>query len=323
MKNIAFVIFSLLCSTHFLAQNYSLQTNKDVIEIGEPLELTLTVKSDKKLDSLQYDKSKNQLIAKSSNNNGVSITNEPYPLELLDYFKDTLYKENNLYVWQGKYKLTAWDSAFVIITDQHFTLFDSTYYFQPVLIEVKSPATDPTKDIFDIKEYSSNIAPPEHPIVTFMKNNSWWILIVSFVIVSLIVLQIFKNKKIKTKEPSIILNPKEEALIAIKQLQQSNLIDENLKEYYFQLSIIIRIFLSKHYQENYRDKTTKEIERTLLHQDLNEDTINTCVILLSQSDMVKFAKSKPSEAEILRTTNKAKQIIVEIADISVKTSDNL
>lgn len=322
MKSSILVILSLLFSPQLLGQNYSLESNKDVISIGEPFELTLTVKSKKELDSLQYDFSKNQLLAKSSNANGISISNDAYPLDILESFKDSLYKNNDFFVWQGTYRLTGWDSAYVIIADQHFTLFDSTYYFQPLLIEVNSPAADPTKDIYDIKEYESKIAPPELAIITFIKNNSWWILIISVVITSIIVLQIFKTKKVRNEEVKVVLGPKEEALEAIKKLHQSKLIEDNLKEYYFQLSLIIRAFLTRHFMENYRDKTTREIELKLLHQELNEDTIKTCIMLLSQSDMVKFAKSKPSEADILRTTNKAKQIIVEIADIDLNLSSN-
>lgn len=322
MKSSILVFLSLLFSLQLLGQNYSLESNKDVISIGEPFELTLTVKSKKELDSLQYDFSKNQLLAKSSNANGISISNDAYPLDILQSFKDSLYKNNDFFVWQGTYRLTGWDSAYVIIADQHFTLFDSTYYFQPLLIEVNSPAADPTKDIYDIKEYESKIAPTELAIITFIKNNSWWILIISVVITSIIVLQIFKTKKVRNEEVKVVLGPKEEALEAIKKLHQSKLIEDNLKEYYFQLSFIIRAFLTRHFMENYRDKTTREIELKLLHQELNEDTIKTCIMLLSQSDMVKFAKSKPSEADILRTTNKAKQIIVEIADIDLKLSSN-
>ena len=322
MKSSILVFLSLLFSLQLLGQNYSLESNKDVIRIGEPFELTLTVKSKKELDSLQYDFSKNQLLAKSSNANGISISNDAYPLDILESFKDSLYKNNDFFVWQGTYRLTGWDSAYVIITDQHFTLFDSTYYFQPLLIEVNSPTADPTKDIYDIKEYESKITPPELAIITFIKNNSWWILIISVVITSIIVLQIFKTKKVRNEEVKVVLGPKEEALEAIKKLHQSKLIEDNLKEYYFQLSLIIRAFLTRHFMENYRDKTTREIELKLLHQELIEDTIKTCIMLLSQSDMVKFAKSKPSEADILRTTNKAKQIIVEIADIDLNLSSN-
>lgn len=304
------------------AQQTHLSVDKSKVEIGEPFVLTLSFTSHLPIDSLNYDAAKNILIGKITQANGVSVNNKNYELEISTPFSDTTYQEKNSYHWMGKYELIAWDSAYVIISDQYLRFQDSTFYFNPVIVEVNSPIADGTKDIYDIKELSTQLEEAKPSWLIFIIKHWWWITFILVLLVVLIILQLRKSPVDPKMERVITrLSPKESALKAIKELEESQLYEKDLKEYYYQLSIIVRAFLSRHYNSNFMDKTTHESKMDLIHRDLSDDTISTIITLLSQSDMVKFAQSKPSLEDILRTGNKAKQIVSEIADVELKIED--
>lgn len=322
MKFFIYISFLIFCSAQLWAQQTHLSVDKSKVEIGEPFVLTLSFTSSLPIDSLNYDAAQNTLIGKITQANGVSVNNKNYELEISKPFSHTIYQENSSYHWMGKYELIAWDSAYVIISDQNLSFRDSTFYFNPVIVEVKSPLADGTKDIYDIKEFSTELEEAKPSWLIFLITHWWWMTFILILLIILIILQLRKTPVERKMERIVtLLTPKESALKAIKELEESQLYEKDLKEYYYQLSLIIRKFLSRHYSSNFMDKTTHEIKMDLIHRDLSDDTISTITTLLSQSDMVKFAKSKPSLEDILRTGNKAKQIVSEIADVELKLED--
>ncbi|SFT69139.1 hypothetical protein SAMN05216474_1840 [Lishizhenia tianjinensis] len=323
MRSLIYITLILFSISPLLAQRAHMSLNKSSVEIGVPFELTLSFTYNQALDSIVYTAAQNVLLGKISQANGVSVNNKTYELEISKAFSDTLYKENNTYHWLGKYELIAWDSAYVMINDQSIVFEDSLFYFNPVIIEVKSPIADGTKGIYDIKEFSTELEEAKPSWLVFLIKHWWWLSIILVLLFILIILQL-KKAPVEAQKKRIItkVSPKESALKAIKALEESRLYETDLKEYYYQLSIIIRAFLSRHYASNFMDNTTHETKLDLIHRDLSDETISIIVTLLSQADMVKFAKSKPELDDILRTGNKAKQIVSEIAEIELKLDDN-
>jgi hypothetical protein len=53
----------------------------------------------------------------------------------------------------------------------------------------------------------------------------------------------------------------------------------------------------------------------LTKKGLNEDTVENIGRILSESDMVKFAKSKPEVISILRVSTLARQIVAETSPL--------
>lgn len=320
MKHLIYISLCFIFSLAGRSQSLHAELNKSSVEIGEPFTYTLTVSSNSPLDSLIYTPSRSTLTGKISQQNGVTVNNKTYELEVAQSFTDTLYKEQDNYVWKGSYQLLAWDSAYVIIGDESILLEDSTYRFNPVLLEVTSPKADGTKDIYDIREFSTDLEEKQAAWWIFIITHWWWLSIIFILLVVLIILQVRKKAVPgEMKKVAVRKSPKEEALKALKQLEDTKLYEVDLKEYYYQTSLILRNFFTRHYGENFKEKTTHEIKHNLLHRDLEDDTIQTIVELLSKADMVKFAKSKPSLEEILRTGKRAQQIIVEIADLNLET----
>ena len=293
-------------------QQLSISIDKEEILIGEPFVLKYTVTSDKKIDTLLYKDQETLFAAKNSANTTTEGVNVPYELEVLRSFEDTTYKKGNQFIWQGSYQLTGWDSAYVVIPPQHIYIDDSVFTFPPGLIHVVSPIADPSKPIYDINEAFTELFQDNKAFYEVLANNWWWLTLIA---IGVIVLIIYLAKR-KRKEP-IPLSLRQETLNKIDLLEQSKGYEINLKEYYFDLSIILRRFFAAHYQERILDKTTGEIENILADHGLEKVLIKITRQLLTQSDLVKFAQSKPSLSEVQNITNDARRVVNEIADLDL------
>ncbi len=109
---------------------------------------------------------------------------------------------------------------------------------------------------------------------------------------------------------------KQRTLIAIEALEDAKLWErDQLKEHFVELSYILRSYLTSRYNITLLEKTTYETTIVLTEKGLNEDTVNVILRILSQADMVKFAKSKPDTISILRISTLAKQIVAETSPL--------
>lgn len=306
--NIVFLLVAL-CS---FGQKLNTSINKDHIKIGEPFTLTLSVISNTKLDSLRIVKHTSDFPAESSSNTTEKGINTAYELEVLRPFMDTSYKEKNQFIWEGTYQLTGWDSAYVVVPPQQIYINDSLYFFSPGLIHITSPDANPSKPIYDINETFTQIKIQNTKWIQFLKNNWWWLAAILLgIIILLIVLLKYSKKK------NIPLSLRQVTLKKIDLLEEGKGYESSLKEYYFDLSIILRRFFAGHYQTPIMDKTTSEIEHILLVHKLDKEMTLLVRQLLIQSDMVKFAKSRPELEEIRNITNKARRVVNEIADLDL------
>lgn len=302
--HIVFVLFSLTV----VGQELDIQIDKEEILIGEPFTLKYLVKSERQLDITYLESQKEFIGNESGFLTDSNQENTDYAFELLEPFQDTLYKEENQFIWEGKYILTGWDSAYVVILPESILIEDSLYAFPAGMIHVQSPQLDPTQPIYDINEIFTEVKGKN-----FIKKYGLWI---GLLIVTIILFFVINRKKVEKKvEPKVIpLSLREETLKRIDKLESNKGYEVDLKEYYYDLSIILREFLASHFNTSILDKTTYEIENVLRGFKIDEQNLSLIRQLLVQSDMVKFAKSKPSEEEIKDVTNQARKVVREIKD---------
>ena len=97
-----------------------------------------------------------------------------------------------------------------------------------------------------------------------------------------------------------MLPPYDRAKLALKNLDESTyLINSELKDYYSELTFIIRKYLDEKVYDKALESTTDElISRLNLLKDANEikisqEDINNLETILKRADLVKFAKSSP------------------------------
>ncbi len=100
------------------------------------------------------------------------------------------------------------------------------------------------------------------------------------------------------------------ALEELDKLFASDLLQEGqVKAFFSRLSEIMRIYLEGRYFIAALEKTTAEIMRDVKRQEQNEERQNMLEQLLTLSDLVKFAKYKPTDDEIDRAKAQAQDFV--------------
>ncbi len=194
--------------------------------------------------------------------------------------------------------ITSFDAGTYTIPALSFGTARAVIKSNELTLQVQTVKVDTTKGIYDIKQPLT----VSYTFFDWLRDNWYWIVIpILLVAVAIWLFFYFKNKKKKTP---VIVAPKPAlpahvlALDKLRELRDRKLWqNEQTKEYYIELSEILREYLEKRYLVKTHEKTTDEIFTALKHMDLSGDNKNMLQQILVLSDLVKFAKEKPLPAE--------------------------
>ena len=229
------------------------------------------------------------------------------PLEMIESYKiDTTKKDAKIQLIK-KYGLTQFDSGVYTIPRQKIIIGAQTLFTDSLKVEVNNIVVDTTKQgLFDIK-----------PIIEVDKSPSkWWkyllyTLLALAIVAGLLYWFIWREKPLTQEEKIALLPPYERAKLALQELDQSQYLqNEEIKEYYSDLTGIIRKYLDEKVYDRALESTTEELIKRLQllkdgqQIDLSKEDINSIETILKRADLVKFAKSKPdiALAELDRNT---------------------
>jgi len=218
------------------------------------------------------------------------------PLEVIESYKVDTTKLNDKFNLIKKYGLTQFDSGVYTIPRQKIIIGDKIIFTDSLKVEVNNIIVDTTKQgLYDIK-----------PIFEVEKSPSdWWkyllyTLLILLVIGGLLYWFVWREKPLTKEEKIALLPPYERAKIALQELDNSEfLVNEEIKEYYSELTGIIRKYLDEKVYDRALESTTEQlISRLLLLKegqqiDLSKEDIKSIETILKRADLVKFAKSKP------------------------------
>ena len=221
------------------------------------------------------------------------------PLEMIESYPIDTTKHDVKFRLIKKYGLTQFDSGVYFIPRQKIIIGDKTIFTDSLKVEVNNIVVDTTKQgLFDIK-----------PIIEVSKSPSnWWkyvlyIVLVLAIIAGLLYWFVWREKPLTKEEKVALLPPYERAKIALQELDKSDYLkNEEIKEYYSELTDIIRKYLDEKVYDHALESTTEElISRLHLLKDgqqidLSKEDIKTIENILKRADLVKFAKSKPDIA---------------------------
>lgn len=269
------IVFFLVCSISFAQVKSAIDSTS--IKIGEQITYHIQVETDT-----------TKLVVFPE---GQTFS----PLEMIESYDIDTLKNKDKYNLIKKYGLTQFDSGSYTIPRQKIIIGDKTFFTDSLQVEVNTVVIDSTKGLFDIK-----------PIIAVEKSGSnWWkyllIAILLIGIVAFILYWFIWRKKPLTEEEKIaLLPPYDRAKLALKNLDESPYLEhENLKDYYSELTFIIRKYLEEKVYDRALESTTKElIERlSLLNEgnqiDISKKDIKNLESILQRADLVKFAKSAP------------------------------
>lgn len=234
------------------------------------------------------------------------------PLEVVEAFMaDTLKKEDRV-VLQKNYRLTQFDSGVYVLPRQRIAVNEQILFTDLLMIGVATVPVDTlTQKMYDIK-----------PLIAVDKPRSrlWsvlvWLLLGILVLGALVYWFVFRKKPLTEEEKEALLPPYDRALLELKRLENSKyLIQDEFKQYYSELTAIVRSYLEEDVHVSALESTTDQlIEKLELMRDagelkLDEETIDQFKKVLKTSDLVKFAKSKP-EMSLAEADRKAVEHIV-------------
>jgi hypothetical protein len=234
------------------------------------------------------------------------------PLEVIESYKvDTTYEQSK-YRLIKKYGLTQFDSGRYTIPKQKIYINEKVFETDSFTLEVKDVVVDTTKQkMFDIKPAIEVDNPP----FDFIKLLYW--LLPILIIAAFIAFIFFRRKKIKAGREEK-LPPYEEAITALHQLDNSELLKHHKsKEYYSQLTEIVKRYLDREVDDTVLEKTTDElIERLQLLKDggnfdFDAENIRELQLILKRADLVKFAKMQQEDGQARADRSTIEEIINE------------
>ena len=218
------------------------------------------------------------------------------PLEMIESYQPDTTKYDAKYKLIKKYGLTQFDSGKYVIPKQKIIIGGKTFATDSMLVEVNDIVVDTTKQkLYDVK-----------PMIDVKKPSSnWWLwLLLTIALVAtigfLVYWFVWRKKPLTEEEKIAQLPPYDRAKLALKQLDETKYLERaEIKEYYSELTFIIRKYLDEKVYDKALESTTDQlIDRLNILQEgnqieLSKDDIKNIEAILKRADLVKFAKSAP------------------------------
>ena len=282
MKQILYFILILFVFPTLHAQEVKVATSTKNIKIGEQIEYKISVQAPA---------------------DATVLFPEGQTFGALEMVKtnptDTL-KEAGKFRLEKAYYLTQFDEGKYTIPQQKIQISHKDFYTDSLLVEVHNVAVDTLKQpLYDAKPIAD---------VTSPSSSLLWLWIVLGIVALLLTAAasyffVFRKKKLSAEEERKKLPPFERAIQDLKDLQNSKyLIESQHKAYYTRLTDIVKEYLEDEVHILAKESTTDELlakindlqQNGKLH--LSAETISNLKRVLQNADLVKFAKSKPSDS---------------------------
>lgn len=175
-----------------------------------------------------------------------------------------------------------------------------------IFIEITSVDEDnKAQDIRDIKKPAN------------LPSNLWKVVtaaVVLLILLAVLVLLIVKKRKTGPKPTPVKpqVPPAQEALASLEEIKNRNLVVKGMfKEYYFQVSGVLRRYIERRFSVPVTEKTTEEFISQMTRSSVLSDSQQSMVkSYLQHCDMVKFAKYEPSVEDTTRIFETAKEFVL-------------
>ena len=244
--------------------------------------------------------------------------------EIRDYLVHDPFEQEGQIVEKIDYLISTFDTGEYIIPAiniQYRLPKDSLIHSiktEPISIMVESLNPDEEGEIRDIKA-------PLAPDADYTR-----LVMIGGLILLLLLLAIFGFVYIKRRREGKSLFPQRAepprpahlvAVEALDNLMARDLLEQNkVKEFYIELSEIVRTYINGRYFIDALEMTTMELIEQMKIENIDHDPVEKNQEILELADLVKFAKYKPLEKVSLRAVKMAREMI-EITKIELIVAD--
>ena len=283
MKKKIYLYIIMLFGFFGFSQKITTSIDSSQIKIGSQFNLTLKASVN----------AKDKVVFPNAKNFGALEVLESYPIDTI--------KNNSQYELIKKYGLTQFDSGKYLIPKLIVKINQKDFQTDSLSIVVNNVKVDTTKQqMYDIKDI---IATEEEP------SSEWWKLLV---LLALIIASGFGSyfiikrlQKGKVKEEEFFASPIEKAIAYLQNLDKKQLVQKgDVKEYYSEMTDIARTYIEESVHIPAMESTSSELMDSLKKaisekkMFVNREELDKFRQVLENSDLVKFAKSKPLQFEI-------------------------
>lgn len=246
-------------------------------------------------------------------------------LEIVEKGKIDTVNKNGITTYRQRLLITGWDSGMFVIPAFTFTSVPKTGEAYNVTTDsfalfvqtIPVDTTQPFKPITDIMA-----------VKTTWRDYIWYILggLLALGLIAFIIYYFMRNKGVKIPPPQLVKyieTPNEKALRLLAELEQKQLWQsDQVKQYYTELTDILRIFIEERFHTPAMELTSDELMLMVRrHKDMNRyyEALDT---VLHTADMAKFAKAQPLPQEHTDAFELTKQFIQSTKSVVVTENTN-
>lgn len=267
------------------AQNFGAKAtlDKKSILIGEQTQLNLSIRFHAK-DSIGFPK----------------LADSIGKIRIVNFKADTAFDkgDQSIETINRHYTITAFDSGTYIIPSYVYKSPVGDLLTDTLNLDVRTVAVDTTKAFYDIKQPLA----VKYTFWDWLRDN-WKLvtgILLGLIVIGAVVYYLLKRPKkemiVEEVKPDIPLHI--QALQKLEEIKNKQLWQhDQVKQYYIELSDVVREYLEKRYNIQALEQTSEEIFASLRHMDIASEDRNLLRQLLILADMVKFAKEKPAANE--------------------------
>lgn len=309
-KVVTLLLFLLLNTFVGFSQTVTTAIDSTEIKIGSQANFSITT-TVKKTDSVRF--------PKGTFLGGLEIL-ESYPVDTTENKTD-----KNKITLLKKYGITQFDSGTYAIPPLQVIINNKTFRTDSISVLVNPVTVDTTKQkMYDIK-----------PIITTEKPTDYWWLYFLLIVLAITLLGIGlyffikkRQKKKNTKEAVLFASPIEKALNHLQKLDKQELWKKGeIKSYYSELTDIARIYIEEAIAIPAMESTSNELFKALKQNiktkkiPLNKTVLHQFKKVLTTSDLVKFAKSKPLLEEVEEDKKTINTFLISLDKSLPRTED--
>ncbi len=219
----------------------------------------------------------------------------------------------------GRFEIVFWDTGKVAIPGVTISVLnmDSTFAYDLTADTMTMEVVSITEKDPSFKQSGGGIMPIKDPVpVRFPL--PWQTMILSILLLIIIIaIGLIWTKRLKAdisyeERPEYLEDPDTVAMRKLNKLDQSELLTKGeIKEFYAQLSLILREYTENSLYIRTLEMTTEEIRENRSVFPYTDDQITSYFKILSSSDMAKYAKHVATVDQCIKDIAISRELVVE------------